>query len=191
MANQYHKQIIPPFPDNIDRGYFSAWLSGFTDGEGCFHLRQDTRTFKNWPDKQYTTSAACFDITIRADDIGILQLVRSFFQCGTLIIRKRQYKNHGGKPSAVYKVHRTDDLATIIVPHFLKNPMLAKKRKDFLVWKDAVLLLKIVASRPNNFIAPGKGRMLKWTQEEVDRFAYFVTEIKRQREYQVVVNGTL
>lgn len=31
-------QTIAPFPTTIDRDVFGAWLSGFTDGEGCFHL---------------------------------------------------------------------------------------------------------------------------------------------------------
>ena len=38
MAYKKSTLPIPPFPGQTNRHYFAVWLSGFTDGEGCFSL---------------------------------------------------------------------------------------------------------------------------------------------------------
>src|SRR5262245_47158395 len=82
---------ILPFPDHIDRDYFAAYLSGLTDGEGHFAL--GLREYRN---HLRPVPRVYFDIALRADDLGILRLIQSFFGFGYIqhIKEKTQYGFH-------------------------------------------------------------------------------------------------
>jgi hypothetical protein len=172
------RQLITPFPADVDRDYFAAWLSGFTDGEGCFRLMGESRPHSRGP---YIVPCANFTITLRSDDAKILALIQSFFGCGVLYHDTRAYSNHSPLPKSHYRVMRTLDLFTILVPHFERHPLLAKKRHDFAIWRTGLALLAEVMQRPSCF---GKrGRQKKWTDNELSRFRSLAADLKAVRQY--------
>ncbi len=172
---------IEPFPADIDRHYFGIWLAGFTDGEGCFILRQSLRgDYGNC-----IVSTASFAICLRLDDLKALQRVQSFLQCGNLSVSRTPPKSApNGKPVVDFHVNRAADLAQIIVPFFDAHPLLAKKSRDFAIWRDGVLLLHKITTRRRCGSRAYAGTLAKWTQEETSRFASLVAALKAQRIYQ-------
>jgi hypothetical protein len=172
---------IDPFPENIDRQYFASWLSGFVDGEGCFTIvgppaRKIGRKFVRKFD------SLSFTIKVRDDDIEILKLIQSFLDCGRIFCRPAHKTTN---PCASFQVVKRIDLTRKIIPHFEKYPLLAKKRKEFLIWKDAVLLSNSVSSRKRIFHAS------RWTEEEKHLFLSLMHNLHRQKAYdgQVEENG--
>lgn len=154
--------LITPFPAEINRYYFGTWLSGFTDGEGCFRLYLNGAT---------KTPAAKFAISLRRDESDILQLIHSYFLCGAVDLRDPKPPS---KPQAVFRVDKGIDLATIIVPHFEQFPLMAKKRLDFGLWAQAVRLIYSVSLRPIR---------LRWTEEDRNQFYDLQDTLHEQREY--------
>lgn len=177
MAKANLTQPIPPFPTDIDRTAFGHWLSGFTDGEGCFALGRSERMHNG---ARYVVPAACFSIGLRADDGPVLQLVHSFFQCGALVFFSRT--NHGN-PMYVFRSRKISDLANIISPHFVAHPLFAKKSRDFTIWKQAVDLMSEVISRPYTRRPSGRGMAPKWTTQERAQFEQLCAELRDQRTF--------
>jgi len=69
-------------------------------------------------------------------DIALLKEIQSFFGVGNITIRKKD-------GSVFYTVQSIKDLTNVIIPHFLKYPLLSKKRADFLLFKAIVDLMNI------------------------------------------------
>jgi hypothetical protein len=70
-----------------------------------------------------------FVIHLHAKDLALLERIQSFFGVGSL---------SGSKRSIRYQVQSVKDLTNIIIPHFDKYPLLAKKQADFLLFKSIV-----------------------------------------------------
>ncbi len=180
MAKRNSKQVIPPFPQEIDRDRFGDWLSGFSDGEGTFVLRQEFRQ-----DIGCWVSHAIFEITLRMDDIAILHKIQSFLQCGKILnVFRVPKKMPNAKPRATLRVHRCRELATIIIPNFDKYPLHAKKKRDYAIWREGVLFLYKITSRKRVMRSNGCGTLPKWTKAEIDHFASFNNTLKVQRRYE-------
>ncbi len=163
MANANH---ITPFPADEDRTRFGDWLSGFVDGEGCFSLTKMI-------DKHgYETRFARFAIALRSDDGQILQKIQSFLMCGSIFPRKGYGTSN---PAMIFAVSNTSQLTNFVVPHFDSHPLQAKKRNDFLIWKQAVMLLHCVCSRRHH---------RKWTSQEMVAFDAIVDALKNQRQFE-------
>lgn len=180
MSRHHPSQILPFSPD-IDRNYFGAYISGFTDGEGCFILRYCRYSNRH----SVTPTPAChFQICLRADDAHVLELIRSYFGCGYISINNAS-STHGpyyNKPQATYKVHKIAEVATIVAPHFEKFPLLAKKSLDYAIWKQAVCLTYAISQRRR---CNGSGRFAtKWTPGEREQFHDLFVALKAQRKYQ-------
>lgn len=188
--------VVPPFPDDIDRVAFGHWLSGFADGEATFQLVMATQ--KNRP---FPNFKAFIRITLRDDDIGILRMIQSYWNCGRISLSDNvRSKVPNAKPVAYYEVSCVSDLIDTVIPHLDYHPMRAKKRGDFLVWRKGVELMAAVQKRPLKY-REGHcrnrhgGTYPKWTQAESDQFASLSEELKSQRQYgsvvppEVVING--
>ena len=135
---------IPPFPVDVDRVAFGHWISGFTDGEGCFRLG----FHRHRKDRTFVRPMARFAIEVRFDDRAILEEIRSYWRCGQIYLGQR---NRSHNMSAVLSVVRIAEMARIIVPHFLTYPLRAKKQRDFEIWR---LGVEMVASRKGQPISP-------------------------------------
>src|SRR5690348_2560353 len=103
---------------NVDDPTFGHWLAGFTDGEGCFTIIKNGSRF-----------GCKFEISLRDDDLQILEEIRDYLGVGVIYFRP--------KPQATYRVHRKQDCA-VIQDFFHNFPLRAKKAEDFIIWSKAV-----------------------------------------------------
>jgi len=163
---------VLPFPANIDRQRFGHWISGFTDGEGHFALivANDKRT-----------PAARFVIGLRADDLPALRLIQSYWGCGTVFYKPKTGNTH---EQYFYHAVRIADLVSVVIPHFQTFPLRAKKRNDFLIWKEAVSFVDQVIRIPLVHLGGKDGSLRRWTPERMDYFRALMNALKVGREYQ-------
>ena len=111
------------------------YIAGFTDGEGCFALkfRRDVRhDRKNKPVYFYWDIE--FAIVLRADDLDLLKKIQLSLGCGKISVSKRD--------QARYSVNKITDLSNKIVPFIERHRLHGKKRFDFELWKEAVLIFR-------------------------------------------------
>jgi hypothetical protein len=90
-----------------EREKFARWLSGFTDGEGCFRLRIVQR--KNGGGCRILAGQAEFAIKLRSDDKRVLQKIRNFWNCGVVKPVKRKKTRGEEKPCYIYTVANNHD----------------------------------------------------------------------------------
>ena len=118
-----------------ERLRMSGWISGFTDGEGCFSvsvIRNSTTRFG----KQIFPE---FVITQGAKSLKALEIVRDYFGCGNIFLNKR-YDNHH-EHLYRYCVRAIPDLRIRIIPFFEKFPLHTYKHNDFLLFKKIIRLI--------------------------------------------------
>ena len=152
------------------------YIAGFVDGEGCFALkfRRDVRhDRKNKPVYFYWDIE--FAIVLRNDDREILESIKYTLNCGRL-----------NKPDqrgfARHSVTHINDLTAKIVPFFDKHPLYAKKKYDFLLWKEAVGIFKRNQRFEVNARA-GKDGFQKtiWNEKDLKRLAAIHEEMKQYK----------
>lgn len=177
-------QSIAPFPSDINRDDFGHWLSGFVDGEGCFELQYaiygDQRNREHFHGR--------FILCLRRDDLAILETIQSYLGCGTINTRgitAIMRAKGRDKPQAILRIERASDLHDVLVPHFEKHPLRAKKQRDFSVWKAGVEILYHVACRPRTPRGYHQGTFPKWTSAERNEYRQLVILLKKQREFEV------
>jgi len=171
-------QFISPFPEDIDREAFGAWLSGFTDADGSFSLHL------------YQSSAGCptplaiYSIYLRDDDFAILQQIQSFLGCGRIdhISRADQRaKGHDTKDCYSFNVRRVAQLISCVLPHFQRFPLLAKKRRDLAVFREAVLFLHRCTTGPR--LHKGRKGATVWSPQRLDYFRALIETLDATRAY--------
>lgn len=121
-----------------------GWCSGFIDGEGCFTISLNRTS---------GTYAPSFRIDLRADDLAILESLRSEFG-GSFCYRDRDRdrdKGPGCNPTYQWTLGSKRDLARL-VRYLDKFPLHAKKRLDYAVWRRAVSIY--CDRRPGSVKAP-------------------------------------
>lgn len=179
MAKANH---IQPFPSGIDRDAFGHWLSGFTDGEGCFKL---------------VTPKSCgprveFCLSLRADDSEILRKIQSYWGLGLVVnYSNARSKVQNAKPITRLTVYKIPDLLKI-AEHFDKYPLRAKKSADFAIWKEALCLCNVVSKQTqhrsfrlnstgtrNSFA----GITSKWNPDQREKFLLLKSLLKEQRRF--------
>lgn len=96
------------------------WITGFSDGESSFVLKlHETKKRKvGW------SVNPSFSIELNIRDLYVLEKIQSFFKVGS--ISKRNNRR-----TAVYAVQSVIALNNVIIPHFIKYPLLTEKQKDF------------------------------------------------------------
>jgi hypothetical protein len=164
-----------------DRDGFGHWLSGFVDGEGCFRL---LIIHNKRPNRVYDVPTARFELLLRSDDEAILKEIRAFWGVGTLGMRKESVKSSA---ATRFYISSAVDLMEIIVPHFDRYPLRAKKRNDFAVWRRGVELLYRVSRRPKiGKAGPGAfGTEPKWTDAERAEFIMLIHDLEHIRAFTV------
>ena len=108
----------------------AQWITGFVDGEGCFHIAinkndQMTIGYQVLPE---------FTVVQHKRDIQILNALKAFF--GTGVVRT----NHGDRMA--YRVRDRSHLLKTIVPFFMKHQLKSKKRQDFESFRKVLLLME-------------------------------------------------
>lgn len=101
------------------------FITGFTDAEGCFSIRvrKTTRTRIGW------SIETVFSIALQLEDLPLLKEIQAYFGG---IGRISVGKNCG------YYVSSIKDITTVIIPHFIKYPLITQKKGDFLLFKSIV-----------------------------------------------------
>jgi LAGLIDADG endonuclease len=107
----------------------SGWVTGFVDGEGCFHVgvnaHSDMRAgYQVLPE---------FTVVQHERDVQLLYALKEFFGCG--VVRR----NHGDRMA--YRVRGHKHLLERIVPFFDKHPLKSQKRRDFIKFRRVLLLM--------------------------------------------------
>lgn len=108
---------------------WSAWLTGFTDGEGTFQIIHNKRR------KQFTARYALFQ---RADRVAFLLDIQKTLQCGHIYNRGKYQPPTG--PGSYYVVVDQTSLVNIIIPFFDKYPVRLKS-EEYQIWREAVFLI--------------------------------------------------
>lgn len=82
-------------------------------------VRKNSETKIEW------SVEAIFSICLHQKDIAILELIKQYFGgIGTF--------TKAGKNTIHYRVVSIDKLINIIIPHFVKYPLITQKRADFI-----------------------------------------------------------
>lgn len=111
------------------------YIAGFVDGEGCFALKFRRDVKKNRIGQPaYFSWDVEFAVVLRSDDLEILKQIQKTLGCGKIYIC--------GRSQARYCVDSVFDLFGKIVPFFEKYPLRAKKKKDFELWREAVIMFE-------------------------------------------------
>jgi hypothetical protein len=111
------------------------YVAGFIDGEGSFSIsigkhKTLRRGFEIRPE---------FEIELRKDDQEILE--RILITIGIGRIYDCSYERYGWFPHAKYKITSIWDLKEYLFPFLDTNPLQAKKKKSYLLFKQIVLMV--------------------------------------------------
>lgn len=111
------------------------WVTGLTDGEGCFfaYLTHRLRS-ESGRSHAHLDFDAGYQLALRGDDLQAVREVHRFFGCGK-VRWKVLRKDH---PQAVLRIIKLDDLLNVVIPHFEKYPLRTKKGRDFVLWKQTI-----------------------------------------------------
>ncbi len=153
------------------------YIAGFVDGEGCFALKfrrdiKHDRGKRSGIKPVYFYWDIEFAITLKEDDKEILEKIKNTLKCG--------YVQKPNKRGAVrYAVNNIDDLSNKIVPFFTKYSLHAKKRFDFELWKEAVLIFKRNQRLAINRVKGKIGfQKTNWNQNDLNRLKRIHEEMK-------------
>lgn len=107
------------------------WVTGFSDGDSSFSVA----VVRNDLYKAGYSFIPAFTIELKNKDLDLLYKIQKFFKgAGKVYLIK-------SKGHAVYHVRSIHELESIIIPHFIKYPLLTRKRISFLLFKDIVRLI--------------------------------------------------
>jgi hypothetical protein len=114
-----------------DKDSFSLnpwFITGFTDGDGSFAVSiTKKKSGTGWK------IVPMFTIGLDQKDLDLLVEIKAFFKTGNIYTSKRGV--------VYYTVGSVKDLIKYILPHFDKYPLVTLKIKDYLLFKEIVLLM--------------------------------------------------
>lgn len=119
-------ELRVPIQKKLDGFY----VSGFSDAESCFVIKiaKSNKTKTGW------RIDPVFEIGLNVKDLALLKRIQSFFGVGT--IRTNERNN-----SVVYAVQSIKELMNVVIPHFIKYPLLTQKQGDFELFKKALIIM--------------------------------------------------
>lgn len=74
-----------------------------------------------------------FELSLHSKDLHILKGLQAYFGVGGI------YKQNGGMMH--YKVSSVKDIVRVIIPHFIKYPLVTQKRADFEIFRRVIDIL--------------------------------------------------
>ena len=112
------------------------WIVGVVDGEGCFSISivRNTTTklgFQVFPE---------FVVTQGAKSLSVLEDLQESFGCGK-IYENRRSDNHKENLYR-YCVRSVSDISSKVIPFFQNYPLQTAKQNDFIVFCQAIEMLK-------------------------------------------------
>lgn len=108
-----------------------AYLSGYVDGEGSFHvsLYRRARLRVGWEVRP------SFSVCQKRAKSEVLTLMRGYFGCGSIRNCITDDVDH-------FEVRKIDDLLSSIIPHFEHFPLLSSRQFNLRPFKAICLLVK-------------------------------------------------
>ena len=145
---------------------FGHWLAGFIDGEGCFSIAKH----KNM------CFTPRFSISLRDDDAVILHEIRERINLGIVTKKRRRHLNANAHDQIEWVI-RTKSDCLCFVKILDQYPLRAKKKKDYLIWRKAILEWATVRN--------GEHRRIKheWIRHDWSKMEQFKRQLEEGRRY--------
>lgn len=128
------QQAFPKFKTSystiVSNKLHPNFVTGFADGEASYKVS----IYKKKECKTGWWVIPTFTIEVHEKDAILLNQIKTFFGVGTINVRKKNNQ-------VIYTVGGVKDLVEVIIPHFLKYPLLTQKWQDFVLFKLAVDLI--------------------------------------------------
>ena len=115
--------------DNQQERLDSRWVSGFVDGEGCFHvsINKIPKMSIGW---QVLPE---FRIVQHERDESVLKELQQFFQAGKVVT------NHGARKEL--RIRKLDDLKNVVL-FFKQHPLRTEKKKNLEMFAKILQLME-------------------------------------------------
>jgi hypothetical protein len=110
------------------------WITGFTDGEGCFSVsfnRREKLRLKVEVRPSFSISESCK----RGSPLRGLDRVQEYFGCGF-----QRYSRADG--TYKYEIRSLNQLCEKVIPHFDQYPLETAKKADFIIFRKIVLWMR-------------------------------------------------
>ena len=104
------------------------WLTGFIDGEGCFH----NSIYKNKNKVGWAVKPE-FQISLHFRDKALLEKIQNYFQVGNLFISSK-------RDICTFRIQSPKDLKRII-NHLDLYPLKTQKLSDYIIFKEVFNLI--------------------------------------------------
>jgi len=115
--------------DNQQERLDARWVSGFVDGEGCFHV-----SINNSPEMSIGWQVLPeFRIVQHERDQKVLEKLQEFFQAGQVVT------NHDTRKEL--RIRKLQDLRKV-VSFFKQHPLQTKKKKDLEIFGEILELME-------------------------------------------------
>jgi hypothetical protein len=163
---------------------FRWYLTGLTDGEGCFFLTEHTGGRRQAYLSGITRVSAGFTLVLRGDDASGLSAIRE--RMGIGVIRAYGPARTAGpnvKPTIRWIVSSLEDFTDVLIPHFEGYPLRLKKVRDYVIWRRAVRLLVRIKRRPRAGLPLNRRGSRKTTAPEFDLLLSLCKQLRATREY--------
>jgi hypothetical protein len=122
---------------NSDKHEFYIWLSGLIDGEGHFGLYHSRGSVR----RPHSTTLFEFRLKLRDDDERIIRHIHRELGFGNVYRIKASSSVRNARPLMSFQidsVHPAAALVDILDGH----PLRTKKRADYEVWREAVIIAR-------------------------------------------------
>jgi hypothetical protein len=123
--------IIPNWTE-YDR--LCDWFAGFIDGEGTFVISKANINFGNG-----VTYTPIFRLHLRADDSEILKFLTDVFHIGYINYHSDRSDSVRNRKPLVALSIQSESHCLKLIEILDSHPLRAKKKKDYEIWKNAVL----------------------------------------------------
>ena len=132
VRNTDSKNLLEPKSSDKNTNILSLnpwFITGFTDGDGSFSVSiAKKKSGLGW--KIQPT----FTVGLDSKDLDLLVQIKAYFKVGKIYT--------SGRGIVYYTVGSTKDIIKYILPHFDKYNLATLKLKDYLVFKNIVLLME-------------------------------------------------
>ena len=118
-----------------ERLKIESWITGFTDGEGCFSVS----FIKNKTAKIGWQIFPEFVITQGEKSLPALEIFKKYFRCGNIYINKR-HDNHNENLYR-YCIRSIGELDKKVIPFFERHKLQTYKRNDFVIFAKIVKMM--------------------------------------------------
>ena len=119
-----------------ERIKIAYWITGFTDGEGCFSVAVINNATTKFGKQIFPE----FVVTQGEKSLGALKKIKIFFDCGNIFINNRN-DNHR-EPLYRYCVRSINELESKIIPFFSRYQLQTAKKSDFMIFSKVIKLMK-------------------------------------------------